>query len=744
MRAIIWKELRENTKWAALMLIGMLIVMTAMLMEEFGRDIQEDVFLGELFVAMALGSCAAALILGFHQTALETRRDQWAFLMHRGLSGTKIFLGKTITGLGLYLVTTLSPVLLAVAWCSWRGIERYPFHWRMVVPSLAVAVAAFGFYFAAMLVSVRRARWYSSRLLPLVTPGLTVLLVVAVADEFSEPMPLTFVLAVLCCVVVMGIAAWGVFVGSGESTCVPALSRVCLGAMLTVAFLAGFGSIYAGATWFIHDVLRQRSVRYGPYSEYCVNSEGHVVLFEHGEAPWGKWYDRRLLRVTDLDEPSSKKYDALVDQRLFKQLHDRKVEIAAEWDGLPMAHCWYGSEGSWLQSGRRRLLQNCGTAGELVWFFSRPDRVIYGYQKGEWDYARRRWNPPQLQWIAGPDGFISPSEFPSRRFRRLLAVPRTSWGWSGRAWPTEASRLGGRRTWRRHFFLFDDVLLEIDPLKQSLRQHYAAPDGKRIRSLAPIGEDRFAVVFEDSIHIHERDTVVAGEREDYEDHGKVTEFTIALPGKHLYSIPIPEQARRFDGFAFGELTNQDVVVFQCYRSYIRRLVHMQTDGTVVRNQGFANVEGGPRGHAAAWCGLGACVPLAIGAALGIAEAISQTLNGTGPGFVIHSLIHNPLPVSLVFAVMLLLSQLSGWIARRTARRYGFTRRETVCWVCVAVLFGPAGLLSLLCLRDWPARQPCEECGKLRPVDRDVCVNCGNVLQPPATDGTEILDADLSC
>lgn len=738
MRAIIWKELRENTKWAALMLVGMLIAVTVVLIAEFERYIRDGAF-ASVLLAMAFGSCAAALILGFLQTAFDTRRDQWAFLMHRGVSASRVFLGKTVTGIGLYLVAMLPSLALAAVWCSWRGVERYPFDWRMLVPSLAVILASVGLYFGAMLVALRQARWYGSRLLPLVLPGLTVFLVALTVVEGDELVPFSLILLILCGVAAMGIAAWGVFVKSGESTDVAALPRVCLGAMLTVAFVIAFGFISITVTSFAR-AMGWGSTIYGPFSEYRVNSRGHVVLFEHGGAPRRRSLTREVLRVTDLDQPSSKKYDGLVGQQLFGQFHNPNAEVTDEWDGLPMTDLNYAPR-TWLRAGRRQLLEFAGFEADWAWLISRLDRVIYVYRQAHWDEKKQRFVPPSLKWIVGPDGFRSPSEPPSRCFGRPLAITSGWQQWSTRAWWPGKSGGDGRRTWERRFLLFDDGLYEIDPVEQSIRQHYAAPEGKRIRSIAPVHENRFAIVFEDSVHIHEASTIVAGKREDYETHAK-TDLRIALPGKWLHSIPIPEEARCFDSFAFGELANPDMVVFSCTSfSDIQRFVCVRRDGTVVRSQDLPRDAGygPPPGAKVGSYVEAAFIPFAFTAVMSLADAIPQTLNGMGPGRTVRSLLRDPLAVLPPLAVMILVSVLSGWIARRIARRYGFSKRETTWSVAVAVSLGLAGLLLLLCLREWPARQPCHICGKLRPVDKDSCTQCGTTLAPPPTDGTEILE-----
>ena len=126
--------------------------------------------------------------------------------------------------------------------------------------------------------------------------------------------------------------------------------------------------------------------------------------------------------------------------------------------------------------------------------------------------------------------------------------------------------------------------------------------------------------------------------------------------------------------------------------------------------------------------------------LDLADAASQTINGTGPGTFIRFLMFDPLAALFALDVVILLSALSGWLAYRTAGRYGFTKSETRWWLSLALLLGPAGLLTLLCLRAWPVQQICHACGKLRPEDLALCVNCETAAEAPPHDGTEILVA----
>lgn len=374
----------------------------------------------------------------------------------------------------------------------------------MVAPSALGVVAAFGLYFAAMLLAVRQARWYVSRLLPLVVPGLTVLLIPLAMFEISESLSLSVVLVVLASDGLMGVAAWGTFIRSGESQHVPVRSRVCLGAALTVAYTAGFLCLFASGVKFTHEMQRDQRTTAPPYSEYRVNSRGHVVSFEFSSVRRSQRYSRKLLRVTNLDEPSSKQYEPLLNQPMFDQFHKEGEEVTPLWDGVSMTAVRFQNRRGPLPFGpsstRRRWLQPIDHTRDVRSVFSTTRGWIYGYQVPS-SYPTGHRPPPRLQWIIGPDGFASASERPQKRFGRFLAARSNYWGGGGRmAWVTNGR--GGREHWTRNILLFEDGLYEIDFTRQTVQRHYTSPDGKSIRSIMSIDDDRLAVVFDDSIHIH--------------------------------------------------------------------------------------------------------------------------------------------------------------------------------------------------------------------------------------------------
>ncbi len=102
--------------------------------------------------------------------------------------------------------------------------------------------------------------------------------------------------------------------------------------------------------------------------------------------------------------------------------------------------------------------------------------------------------------------------------------------------------------------------------------------------------------------------------------------------------------------------------------------------------------------------------------------------------------------SLVFsygALMLLSAGASALVCFLLTRRYAFSRPHRLGWALCGLLWGPAGLLLLLALQEWPARIPCPKCRRPRVVTRDLCEHCGAAHAAPAPDGTEIFEPALA-
>lgn len=78
----------------------------------------------------------------------------------------------------------------------------------------------------------------------------------------------------------------------------------------------------------------------------------------------------------------------------------------------------------------------------------------------------------------------------------------------------------------------------------------------------------------------------------------------------------------------------------------------------------------------------------------------------------------------------------GW---RLTQRYHFSTGAKAGWIILILLLGIPGLLTFLCVQEWPVRETCPNCRKLRVIDREICEYCAAEFAPPEKNGTEIFE-----
>ena len=181
LKALMLKELRE-TAWIALLgLLAHLVFVDGFLpfwLTGSPGDFRYQIpFLGDNYVgAFGYVSVFLALALGLRQTVWESRGGTWLFLLHRPVSLRRVLAAKLLVGGGLYLLCGAIAILSYAAWAAMPGRHASPFRWWMT----ANAWAAWGLigivYLGAFLTGIRPARWFGTRLLPLVTGGFLALL----------------------------------------------------------------------------------------------------------------------------------------------------------------------------------------------------------------------------------------------------------------------------------------------------------------------------------------------------------------------------------------------------------------------------------------------------------------------------------------------------------------------------------------------------------------------------------------
>jgi len=185
LKAMVSKELRE-TLWIAglaLLLFAYVVVgETGLSVLPFAgyrpRESAAVPFVHDGFVSsFAWVAVGLAVALGFVQTAVESARGTWLFLLHRPVPRWHLVGVKLLVGGGLYLVCAGLPILIYAWWAATPGTHNGPFRWSMTLPAWQAWLGIGGVYLGTFLAGIRPARWFGSRLFPLLAAGLLVLVI---------------------------------------------------------------------------------------------------------------------------------------------------------------------------------------------------------------------------------------------------------------------------------------------------------------------------------------------------------------------------------------------------------------------------------------------------------------------------------------------------------------------------------------------------------------------------------------
>ena len=677
MLAILWKELRENLKWAVLWALGVAAVM-AYTLHEKGRpttwDNQALLLTGDFPMITLLGAMLAGGLLGLAQSVPERRRDQWAFLLHRPATPTEIFAGKVIAGLLLYGAAMLLPLLGAGLWKATAGHAAAPFTWRELLPGVADVLAGTAFYFAGLLTGLREARWFGSRPLPFVPAVLCAMLVAA--------LPVFWAAATVAVVgaVVLAVAAWGSFVASGQYRSQPAPAKPVLGLVLLAALLciAAVAAIVGGT--LLSDPNKT-------YSRYWIDKDGNVLRLRLLQST------NSIISMSDLAGHPIDAYNGMT----WYELHEKNLlslwTIRDEPD--PRRVPGYRSSD--------RFAYSLSSEGAVHWYYVPAEHLLVGYDK----LTRRRIGS------IGPEGFQpigaeGKTRFPAEQLlntywydARLLIFP------SGAYWfdlGTRQVRLLVAGT-------------EGDPVVGASFVHGSQ------KSTA----DAIAVVTAQRIHLFS------------DPSGPSVSFPLGYPPEQFPNMLVGIKA---DGHY---LFWYQASYFLPWSQRAGHVLEVTPAGQLVQGRDLPPIR---PDWWVAWMNVvwALLVPIA-GPVLALVGLFAFEWVSYGWPMAADLLrdMRQELSISpaafwaAVAVVLLVEAALWSAVVYGIARRYRFAPREAAWWMAMGFAFGPAGLLTMLALREWPARAACASCGQMRLVDREHCDHC-HAPWPPARCGeTEIFD-----
>ncbi len=142
-----------------------------------------------------------AVVVGLRQTLWESTQGTFQYLLHTPVERDNIFAVKLGVGVATCLLVGGLPLAVYALWAATPGTHASPFFWSMTVPMWVLWVQLPLLYLGAFLTGLRPARWYGSRLLPILAGAATYLLVsmVGLESDWQLAEVLGLVITVLAC-----------------------------------------------------------------------------------------------------------------------------------------------------------------------------------------------------------------------------------------------------------------------------------------------------------------------------------------------------------------------------------------------------------------------------------------------------------------------------------------------------------------------------------------------------------------
>lgn len=673
MKMMIWKEFRENLMWAVLGSVATALACAWLISQNISSNDWIQLWTVALPQPFALLSPLLGAVLGFLQTSRELKPDQRAFLLHRPISRSTIFAGKTVAGLCLYVLATALPLLGAGLWLRMPGHVPGPFDWRLLLPEIVGIFTGFSFYFAAIITATRPVRWLGSKALALPAAVVCTLLSSA-PHHFGLSILLTVVFALI-----LALAAWGTFVSGGSYSLQSKVTRAGLGASLYVG-------LYAVCMAALALALSIFSSRQPPFtwSRYETDIQGRMALVTRTgtvidkvtdiagqplKAPGGKsrWSDEDFLSGPSID------------------IHPLTVSYRE-----PRTHIW-------------PLFSYRGSDSGHLWYFLPESGLLASYSV----------LTNKLEGYLGASGYAPATAPPPVPLKGHFLNSYYEYG-------------------DNDLLRFSDALYRFDD------------EGRRLVPLYKVAPPN---TLTGAIRLYRsQDSEARFKRLMVATAGKF--ICLSPEGRVLYST-VNKYAGTGPLSVDMALRKTDGHIFVWYRPSHLSVDHLQrpTYVTELTVQGRAtNGYTLPpiRQMKAASSFMDESLPALITppsaiAAFAIYVRVAKALKGATGSLEAAEYNGGPPNTVTFIGFSFLAALISAFLAARICRRCRFGRGATVAWLIGVFLLGPFGVLLLMSLQEWPARETCDSCGKLRVVTADQCEHCGAGWPATERDGTEIFE-----
>jgi hypothetical protein len=681
MKAMLWKELRENFKWAVLAMIGLTLAEFCGLTANNNDYYNQAAILCQsaFLMSTSFGCAAVGFVLGLIQILPEQRRDQWAALLHRPVSRATIFRGKALAGIILYFLATVPPFLACVWYTATPGHFSAPFVPQTVLPGVADICAGAMYYFAALFVGLRRGAWYGTRafgfLAAVVISGF---IVMAPIFRVSVEEAVLMALALFT-------AGWGAILTNGRLSDQPWLARFALVAVIFYG-VCGLGVIteivigmFSSPGYYYYGTQYNVDVNGRPLKFISSKNAGMTVTDFAGNIIHDKRFTtggsyNYLLSFVSLSgyigDPHQLKNNAFdFDYRnslAYVDFAEGSYDSEAErWFYLPQEREFVGYY--------FKINQRIGAIGR--------DGFRPGYEEAAPMSEPIKSSYWQIPSIIQAGSTVYHNDFDQRKLTPIFSQPGTEVFGTSPMQSYQDQTIGLNLG---AVALLDKMLI-IDTTGRVIATLPYDQDMDHLGNLSVAvtpGKDRFFLRYDPSLWI------------DYPTRRKMTGSLeeIDAKGTLLNTYPLPPTE-----------VQQGVRSWQQYISecLLPPAFHF---GDLAYDK------------AGALCGSER-----------LAEALDQTLGNGWNNF-------KDISIRSSLASLLLALFTLAW-----ARRMHFSWGRAWAWAAFVLAFNIAGLITFRLVADWPVRVRCPQCSRKRPVEEKLCPHCGAGWPVPVSRGTEIFD-----
>lgn len=691
MRAMLWKELRENLRWAILAALALgaaeFYGLQLKQLFNYGIDTSETLCKATFLMGTTFGSAAVGLVLGLVQILPEQRRDQWAALIHRPVPRSTIYQGKVAAGLVLYFLAAGLPFAFCAWYAATPGHFAAPFVMGMIKPGVADIAGGAVFYLAAVVLALQRGPWYGARMLALLA-AVAASMATHNFESFSWALVEDAVVAIL-----LFAAGWGAITQHELLWKRPRLTRwawllVCLSGSTTLVLLG----------WGLVGLFSPPHYSY-EYSQYIVDDTYRVLLVKNAAQGQRTIEDLNGQKITD---------PQLTSTRTFYQ-HVLQAGRVSPWIGKPphgdFSPTWhpYRQNRTYVLNVASRM----GGNGQEAWFYVHSQRLLVGFSEVK----------------SRPVGFYDRGGFKLPTVTNLEPFPEPLFSSAYYVDAYDGKAFTNTKTTLYQFDLDQDRLITTLPTSSPIwgaeKVRFGTGNQADSESLVPVA--------------------LTSKMEVYNWQGSLV---ATLPYQHDVSqwgnLQLSIKPRG-EGYFLHYLPSS----WLDYREQSQRptyLDELDAQGNVLHSYTLPPLPL-PRNQPRTWqqyltesweapaTFFGSFLYQGFGHLIG-----SQTMEGN-----LQWRLHEGHSHTLdVMKRILLASLFFASVALGLARWKQFPWKRALAWAAFVFIFNLGGLITFVLAADWPTLVRCPVCQRKRPAQEAACTHCGAAWPTPVPDGTEIL------